>query len=162
MADVSKDESSTAKGSVAANNIGAATKIAAAQKSVATQKIAVRHFAGHASHVDHFDSPVRVVHLTDQHVGRITSLDLQFAAVDAANAAAADVVLLTGDFVCHSQEYLEDLAEVIRRFQAPVFCVLGNHDHWSGAQVVAKTLMHAGAEVLRNQWTSFDVRGQHL
>ena len=35
--------------------------------------LAVRHFAGHASHTEHFDDqPLRIVHLTDQHVGRVT------------------------------------------------------------------------------------------
>jgi hypothetical protein len=36
--------------------------------------IVVRRFAGHASHADHFDAPLRVVHLTDQHVGAVTSI----------------------------------------------------------------------------------------
>jgi predicted MPP superfamily phosphohydrolase len=124
--------------------------------------IVVRHFAGHAAHADHFDAPLRVAHLTDQHVGAVTSLRVQLAAVDAANAARPDVVCLTGDFVCHSQAYLEDLTEVVRAFRAPVFAVLGNHDWWSGAAPVARALTRAGAVVLRNQHTVVDVGGQRL
>ncbi len=124
--------------------------------------IVVRRFAGHASHADHFDAPLRVVHLTDQHVGAVTSMRVQLAAVEAANAAAPDVVCLTGDFVCHSQAYLQDLCEVVRAFRAPVFAVLGNHDYWSGANPVARALTKAGAVVLRNQHTVVDVAGARL
>jgi predicted MPP superfamily phosphohydrolase len=124
--------------------------------------IVVRRFAGHASHADHFDTPLRVVHLTDQHVGAVTPMRAQLAAVAAANAMAPDLVCLTGDFVCHSQLYLDDLTEVVRGFRAPVFAVLGNHDWWSGAQPVARALARAGACVLRNQHTVVDVAGAKL
>ena len=51
-----------------------------------SSRIVVRRFAGHASHADHFDEPLRVVHLTDQHVGRVTSMQTQKDAVARANA----------------------------------------------------------------------------
>jgi predicted MPP superfamily phosphohydrolase len=124
--------------------------------------IVVRRFAGHASHADHFETPLRVAHLTDQHVGAVTPMRAQLAAVEAANAMQPDIVCLTGDFVCHSQAYLADLAEVVRGFRAPVFAVLGNHDWWSGANPVVRALTHAGACVLRNQHTVVDVAGAKL
>lgn len=124
--------------------------------------LAVRHFAGHLSHSDHLDAPLRVAHLTDQHVGLVTPLPVQLQAVQAANDAKPDIVCITGDFVCHSQAYLDDLAETIRAFNAPVFAVLGNHDHWCGADDVARTLERAGACVLRNQHTVVEVHHQRL
>jgi predicted MPP superfamily phosphohydrolase len=124
--------------------------------------VAVRRFAGHISHSELFDEPLVVAHLTDQHVGRVTSMEAQLEAVRCANEAKPDLVCLTGDFVCHSQAYLDDLREVIEAFEAPVVAVLGNHDHWCGAQDVAKTLVHAGACVLRNSMTTLEVRHQRL
>lgn len=124
--------------------------------------VVMRRFAGHASHADHFKTPLRVVHLTDQHVGAVTPMRAQVAAVAAANAARPDLVCLTGDFVCHSQAYLEDLTEVVRAFSAPVFAVLGNHDWWSGANPVVRALTRAGATVLRNQHTVVHVAGAKL
>jgi hypothetical protein len=124
--------------------------------------IALRRFAGHAAHVDALDGPVRVVHLTDQHVGRVTPIELQMQAVAVANAEKPDLIALTGDFVCHGLAYLDDLAEVIRAFQAPVFAVLGNHDYWSGGEAVAHTLEKAGACVLRNGHTSLTVGHQRV
>ncbi|OGQ11200.1 MAG: phosphatase [Deltaproteobacteria bacterium RBG_16_71_12] len=124
--------------------------------------VVVRRFAGHISHSEVFGQPLRVAHLTDQHVGRITPLEAQLSAVRLAAAERPDLVVITGDFVAHSQAYLDDLAEVIRGVPAPVFAVLGNHDHWCGADDVARTLTKAGAEVLRNQHTTVAVRGERL
>jgi len=136
------------------------------------QDIVVRHFAGHASHDDHFgmqridqefdDAPLRIAHLTDQHVGRVTPLDVQVDAVALANAEKPDLVVITGDFVAHSQAYLSDLTELMRGFQLPVFAVLGNHDHWCGADAVTEALVQGGVEVLKNAHTTLEVRHRKL
>jgi uncharacterized protein len=122
--------------------------------------IHVRRFAGPSAHVGALN--LRVAHLTDMHVGRVTPMPVQYAAVDATNAERPDVVVITGDFVCHSQRWLMELESVIKRFDAPVFCVLGNHDYWSGAAEVRATLIRAGAEVLDNANTVVELRGQRL
>jgi predicted MPP superfamily phosphohydrolase len=121
----------------------------------------VRRFAGprvHSRQLDH----LRVVHLTDLHVGRLTSGHVIASAVSLANAQRPDLVVVTGDFVCHSQKHLGRLTQVIASFEAPVLCVLGNHDHWSGAREVRMALRQGGAEVLDNAWTTLTLRGQRL
>ena len=123
-------------------------------------RIHVRRFAGPSAHVGKLN--LRVAHLTDLHVGRVTPMPVQYAAVAATNAERPDVVVITGDFVCHSQRWLMELESVIKRFEAPVFCVLGNHDYWSGATEVRSTLLRAGAEVLDNVNTVVEVRSQRL
>ena len=127
----------------------------------AKARIRVRRFAGPAAHVGPLEH-IRVAHLTDMHVGRVTPMHVQDAAVELANAQCPDLVFITGDFVCHSQRYLEDLRSVISRLRAPVICTLGNHDHWSGASEVRRTLRSAGAIVLDNQHTTVTVRHQQL
>lgn len=87
---------------------------------------------------------------------------VQHAAVDLANAQEPDLVVLTGDFVCHSQLYLDALTETVSRLQAPVVCTLGNHDYWSGADEVRWALRRAGAEVLDNRNTTITIRHQRL
>lgn len=124
-------------------------------------RIHLRRFAGPIQYVDALDS-LRVVHLTDQHVGRVTPLEAQLAAVEIANAQQPDLVVITGDFVCHSQAYLDQLAELMKRFTAPVMGVLGNHDYWSGADEVRRALRQGGVEVLRNQNTTITLRHQKL
>jgi predicted MPP superfamily phosphohydrolase len=124
--------------------------------------IELRRFAGTRHHAEHLDEPIRVAHITDQHVGRVTPLPIQMEAIAEINEAAPDVVLITGDFVCHSQAYLQDLSEVIAALDAPTFAVLGNHDHWSGSQGVRKALFRGGAEILDNANTILKVRHQAL
>lgn len=124
--------------------------------------ITVRRFAGHLAYAERLDRPLRVVHLTDQHVGRVTAMRVQLDAVAAANAAKPDVVVVTGDFVCHSHAYLDQLIEVLSAFEVPVFGVLGNHDHWSGASEVRRALRKGGVEVLDNANTTITLGHQRL
>lgn len=121
----------------------------------------LRRFAGPAIFTEQLDG-IRVAHLTDQHVGRVTPHSVQIGAVELANAQEPDIVVLSGDFVCHSQMWLDQLVDVVGRFNAPVYGVLGNHDHWSGSDEVRWALRKGGVEVLDNAWTSIEVRHQKL
>ena len=123
--------------------------------------IQLRRFAGPAVYRKQV-SHLRIAHLTDLHVGRITPFEVQRTATEMTNAQHPDLILLSGDFVCHSQLYLDQLAEVIRMFKAPVIAVLGNHDYWSGADEVRQALERGGAEVLRNRNTIITLRGERL
>jgi len=123
--------------------------------------IHLRRFAGPAAYVETLGH-LRIAHLTDQHVGRMTPYGVQRAAVELTNAQKPDLVFLTGDFVCHSQLYLDQLTLVMRAFQAPVIAVLGNHDHWSGADEVQHALERGGVEVLRNRNTTITLRHEQL
>jgi predicted MPP superfamily phosphohydrolase len=124
-------------------------------------RIHLRRFAGPAAYAESLDH-LRIAHLTDQHVGRITPYAVQLAAVEMTNAEKPDLVVITGDFVCHSQLYLDQLTDMVRKFDAPVVGVLGNHDHWSGADEVRLALQRGGVEVLRNRHTIITLRGQRL
>jgi predicted MPP superfamily phosphohydrolase len=123
--------------------------------------IQLRRFAGSAAYVGRLPH-LRVAHLTDLHVGAVTPTRVQREAVALTNAQAPDVVLMSGDFVCHSLRYLDELESVIGALQAPAIAVLGNHDHWSGAAAVRRALERAGAAVLVNQHTTVTLRGQTL
>lgn len=121
----------------------------------------LRRFAGPAAHVGSLEH-LRIAHLTDLHVGRVTPISVHDAAVELTNATRPDLVVITGDFVCHSQLYLDQLSWIISRLEAPVVGVLGNHDYWAGADEVRWALRRGGAEVLSNQHTVINIRGQRL
>ncbi|MGB5811213.1 MAG: metallophosphoesterase [Polyangiales bacterium] len=127
----------------------------------ASRRFRVRRFAGPVCFTEQLEG-VRVAHLTDLHVGRVTPMAVQYDAVSMTNAGNPDFVVITGDFVCHSQVYLDDLTDVISKFDAPVFAVLGNHDHWAGAQSVRKALKKGGAELLDNAHTTITVDHQPI
>lgn len=122
-------------------------------------RFAVRKFAGPTAFVDEM-SPLRIAHVTDQHVGRVTAMKVQHRAIELVNQGAPDVVMLTGDFVCHSLDYLDALTEVVSRIHAPTFAVLGNHDHWSGGDEVRRALARGGVCVLDNAHTTITL-GDH-
>lgn len=130
-----------------------------------------RMFLGGAFEVRRFAGPeawnaplegLRVTHLTDLHVGRVTPMAVQREAVDIANAQQSDLVVLTGDFVCHSLQYLDALTDTLRRIAAPAIAVLGNHDYWAGGAEVQRALERAGVLVLRNQHTLLTLKGKPL
>jgi predicted MPP superfamily phosphohydrolase len=125
-------------------------------------KVRTRRFAGPASHGERLTKHLRVAHLTDLHVGRVTPLRIQEEAVRLTNEEKPDLVVITGDFVCHSQKYLDELGYIVGALEGPVACVLGNHDYWSGAEEVARTLEKKGALVMRNTNTIITLRGEAL
>jgi predicted MPP superfamily phosphohydrolase len=125
------------------------------------EPIELRRFAGHVDHEERL-SHLRIAHLTDQHFGRVTPHEIQQAAIAVANAQKPDLVVITGDFVCHSQEFLDQLEATLQTLDAPVIGVLGNHDHWSGANAVRRALRRAGVEVLDNAHTTITLRNQQL
>jgi len=131
-----------------------------APKSVLAQ-FRLRRFAGPSSHVGALQH-LRIAHLTDLHVGRVTPMNVQETAIALTNATQPDLVVVTGDFVCHSQLYLDQLSWIISLIDAPVLGVLGNHDYWAGADEVRWALRRGGAEVLSNQSTVLTIRGQRL
>lgn len=131
------------------------------RREQAHRTFTIRRFAGAVAHTEQLDH-LRIAHLTDLHVGRVTPMRVQKAAVELTNEASPDLVVITGDFVCHSQLYLDELTEVIGGFEAPVICVLGNHDYWSGADEVRWALRRAGAEILDNRHTIITLRHQRL
>ena len=78
----------------------------------------MRRFAGVSAYVDEME-PIRVAHLTDMHVGRVTPMRIHEEAVRMTNAAKPDLVVITGDFVCHSQKFLDELHTVIKVTRDP-------------------------------------------
>lgn len=126
------------------------------------RRLAVRWFAGTRALAEGLDRPIRVAQLTDLHVGAVTPHAAQLAAVEAVNAAMPDVVLLTGDYVCHSLDHLHALQDALRRVNAPMIGVLGNHDHWNGAGAVRRALEQVGVDVLANEHRVVHVGGQAL
>ena len=106
---------------------------------------------------------VRIAQLSDIHVGNLTPRAHVRAAIDAANVAAADLIVLTGDYVCWKREEVAQAEEQLAGLEAPrVLAVLGNHDYFVNGGGVRRALEKNGYEVLRNQTTVANVRGAPL
>lgn len=106
---------------------------------------------------------VTIAQLSDIHVGHLTPASHIRAAIDAANAAKPDLIVLTGDYVCWKRNEVGMAAEQLAGLEAPrVLAVLGNHDYFVWGAGVRQALTKHGYEVLRNQHTIAQVRGAPL
>jgi predicted MPP superfamily phosphohydrolase len=109
-------------------------------------------------------SGLRIVQLSDLHGGRHVTAEYLAEAVELAQAQRGDLIVLTGDFIHKGFKYVERVARVVGRLQAPhgVYAVLGNHDfsvrnalgfrrypHLHRA--VAEALRAEGIRVLKNE-----------
>src|SRR5262249_41106689 len=105
----------------------------------------------HALGSGRVDRPLRVVQITDPHLGPFMSEGRLREIAERAVAASPDLVLLTGDFVTmESHDARESLARALAPLSAlpgRVFAGLGNHDH-EAPEMVAAALADVGAELL--------------
>lgn len=101
-------------------------------------------------------APRRIAHVTDLHLP-----DARAATALAAVAALRpELVVLTGDYVGYGLAALPLITGFVASIEAPCIAVLGNHDHWAGADAIADALRAGGALVLRNE--AVDIDGLHL
>ena len=92
--------------------------------------------------------------------------------LEVAKSLRPDFVVLTGDFVSHSlgkthgvdgAHHAEPCADVLAQWKnMPMLAILGNHDHWNGADIVTGALRERGIRVLRNEATALERGGARL
>ena len=104
----------------------------------------------------------RIVHLSDLHYGPFVDSRHLDRAIQAANDLKPDLIALTGDYISQERAYAAPCAELVGRLRARlgVFAVLGNHDHWTDAQLIADLFRAEGIRVLINEGLRIDV-GHH-
>jgi len=104
---------------------------------------------------------LRVVHLSDFHYGPLTDSRHLERAVSAANNLRPDLIALTGDYISQDRIYAAPCAELVGRLRARfgVFAVLGNHDHWTDAALIADLFQAEGIQVLLNEGLRLDLHG---
>jgi len=103
-----------------------------------------------------------IAHLTDLHVGMLTSHRKIRRALDLAEAEKPSLLVMTGDFVCYNKKFVGALAEICADIKIPAYAVLGNHDYWTDGEGVRGVLEHQGIAVLRNDHTELMFRGAPL
>ncbi len=102
----------------------------------------------------------RLIHLSDIHHSPFTNLEHITRAVEIANSLKPDMCVLTGDYVSHESEYIAPVAEVLGRLESRfgTFACLGNHDHWTDAELVTNLLREANINVLINEGFRFTAK----
>ena len=108
--------------------------------------------------VPHLPRPfrgARIALLADIHHGPYTSLDYVERVVKLTNALSPDLVLLAGDYVHRHTRYIRPCLQAHADLYARwgVFGVLGNHDHWEGADITRAAMKSHGIVELTNTGT---------
>ncbi|MEZ5346191.1 MAG: metallophosphoesterase [Pyrinomonadaceae bacterium] len=104
---------------------------------------------------------LKLVQLSDIHHSPFTDLAHIEKAVEIANDLSPDLFLLTGDYVSHDSEYIAPMAEVLGKLQSEfgTFACLGNHDHWTDAELVTDLMRGENINVLVNEGFRFSALG---
>ncbi len=107
---------------------------------------------------------LRIVQISDLHVGPTIGYRYLRRVVRMANDLSPDLIALTGDMVDGSVARLaQDVSPLadLRPLQS-AFLVLGNHDYYSGAQAWVSHFRSMGLHVLINDCAIFDRDGARL
>jgi hypothetical protein len=105
----------------------------------------------HVLPVPGLGAPVHLVQLTDLHFGWATPRSRIAEAVARVNELEPDVIVLTGDVASWRPGSVRQVHHTLGALRAPRIAVLGNHDHYVGAELVREALQEAGFRVLQNE-----------
>ena len=99
--------------------------------------------------------PLRLVALSDLHLGYHNPRKELARWVDIINAEQPDMVLIAGDIIDISVRPLveEDMAQEFRRIKAPVYACLGNHEYYTGEPLAQQFYRDAGIHLLQDSST---------
>ena len=95
----------------------------------------------------------RLVQISDIHFGQWITAERLEGVVDLVNSQDPDLVAITGDFFSYVLDrYGHDLARILGRISArdATVAVLGNHDHWLGADAVRRLIKSGNIMELGN------------
>lgn len=109
--------------------------------------------------------PLRLVHVSDLHLGPLADRRALRAVLDRIAALDPDVVCVTGDLVDSPAADLDAWIPELGRLRAPhgVFAILGNHDRHTGSERVAAAVCRFTSwRLLRDEVATLEVRGARL
>jgi uncharacterized protein len=108
---------------------------------------------------------LRIVHITDLHLGPTAHRDALREAFDRVNALEPDLICVTGDLVDSPTTDVDRWMPELSRLRARhgVLAVLGNHDNYAGGDRVAGALRaHTQWRLLRDEVAALDIDGARL
>ena len=90
----------------------------------------------------------RILHLSDLHIGKKSSLEQLQRLIQNINKTECDIVALTGDLIEAKVQSIEEKVRLLDEIQHPVYFVSGNHDFVYGLEALKKLLQECGVVVL--------------
>lgn len=99
--------------------------------------------------------PLKIVQLSDIHVGTIHNSGFLTRIVTATNALSPDLVLITGDLFDGIGPVNRHTVAPLARLRAKTYFVIGNHERYDDLEKIQSILPAAGVEILRNRIAVF-------
>jgi predicted MPP superfamily phosphohydrolase len=117
------------------------------------RQIRLEHVVIPSDKILHDMKPVRIVQISDIHLGIIVGGHRLNSILEKVRAAAPDILVSTGDLVDGQMDNLEALAGMIREIQAPYgkYAVTGNHEVYAGLDRSLNFTEKAGFKMLRGE-----------
>lgn len=103
----------------------------------------------------------KIIHLSDIHHSPFTDIQLIARTVKIANRLRPDMFLLTGDYVSHDREFISPVAAELGKLKSRygTYACLGNHDHWTDADLVTHLFRGEGIHMLVNEGLRLEAEG---
>jgi predicted MPP superfamily phosphohydrolase len=108
---------------------------------------------------------LEITHITDLHIGRQLRAPLLRSFVERVNRVRGDMIVITGDIFDFDPEFIDEGCRELAALEAPlgVYAILGNHDTYTGRELVAEGLRRlTSIRLLRDEWTTVEARGGKL
>lgn len=105
---------------------------------------------------DKVEESLRIVHVSDLHIGAINLSDKLERAVDKVNELNPDIICISGDLLDGSGIINEHVLSPLNKFNAKTYFVPGNHEIFFGLEQACALIKEQGVDVLRNEKKSFE------
>ncbi len=131
---------------------------------VGTHRLSVKRLEVHMPRLPAAFDGLRVVQISDLHVGPQTSRRFLQRIARAVEQASPDLIVITGDQVDDFAYDVKFFNAAFGDLQAPlgIFAIAGNHDVYAGWDGVHRGLSEAGFVVLVNESVAVERSGQQL
>jgi predicted MPP superfamily phosphohydrolase len=100
--------------------------------------------------------PVKIIHLSDIHIGTVHRKIFLQQVVEMTNAQLPDLVLITGDLFDGSAPIYPEMLTPLDTLRAPAYFSNGNHEAYEGLPLVKKTIKNLKLQLLENQLTDWN------
>ncbi len=106
----------------------------------------------------------KIIQLSDVHHSSFVNEAEITTAAQRVNELQPDLIVLTGDYVSHSVDFIPGCARALGHLKAKhgVFAVLGNHDHWTDGELMKTALERQGIRVLCNEMERIEKDGASI
>lgn len=121
----------------------------------ASLRIHIERLVFHSANIA---KPIKIVQISDLHLGILSDRDYCQKVVDEINALEADIVVSTGDLVDMQLDHLDELANLMSRIRARYgkYAILGNHEALAGVKASREFIEKIGFKLLSNRGVTID------